>query len=80
LTFLGQNVTRKAKVVYEHTPAWPYYDLQKQAENTGWEGTKYHIEMQAVPQDYDEDGTMTLGTPQWVEMADLVSDDVLPQI
>jgi hypothetical protein len=30
-TFLGKSVTRKAKVVYEHTPEWPYSDLRKQA-------------------------------------------------
>jgi len=36
---------------------WPYYDLRKQAEFTGWESSKYHIELAAVPQEYDEDGT-----------------------
>jgi hypothetical protein len=35
LTLLGKSVTRKAKMVYEHTPEWPYYDLRKQAEFTG---------------------------------------------
>jgi hypothetical protein len=77
-TFLGKNVTRKAKVIYEHTPKWPYYDLRKQAEFTGWEGTKYHIELQAVPEEHHDDGTVTLGTPRWIEMTDFTEDDVLP--
>jgi hypothetical protein len=73
---IGQ--ARKAKVVYEHTPEWPYYDLRKQAEFTGWESSKYHIELQAVPEEHHDDRTVTFGTPRWVEMTDLVSDDVLP--
>jgi hypothetical protein len=77
-TFLGKSVTRKAKVVYEHTPEWPYYDLRKQAEFTGWDSYHYHIELQAVPEEHHDDRTITFGTPRWVEMTDLVSDDVLP--
>ena len=67
-TFLGKRVTRQAKVVYEHAPEWPYYDLRKRAEFTGWESTRYHIELQVVPEDHHQDGTVTLGTPRWVEM------------
>ena len=61
-TFLGKSVTRKAKVVYEHTPEWPYYDLRKQAVFTGWESSHYHIELAAVPEVYDSDDTVTGGT------------------
>lgn len=75
---LGKSVTRKAKVVYEHTPEWPYCDLRKQSEFTGWESTKYHIELQAVSEEHHDDGTMTFGTPCWIEMTDLTEDDVLP--
>ena len=78
ISLLGKSVTRKAKVAYEHTPEWPYYDLPKQSQFTGWESTKYHIELQAVPEEYDDDGTMTFGTPRWIEMTDLTEDDVLP--
>ena len=67
-----------AKVIYEHTPKWPYYDLRKQAEFTGWEGTQYHIELQAVPEEHHDDGTVTFGTPPWIDMTDLTEDDVLP--
>jgi hypothetical protein len=78
LTFLGQNVTRKAKLIYEHTPEWPYYDQLKQEEYTGWEGTKYHIELAAVPQEYHDDGTMTEGEPEWFHAEDITHDGVLP--
>jgi hypothetical protein len=55
-TLLGKSVTRKAKVVYEHTPEWPYYDFGKKAEFTGWEITHYHIELAAVPEVHERDG------------------------
>jgi len=77
-TFLGKSVTRMAKVIYEHTPEWPYYDLRKQAEFTGWEGTQYHIELQVVPEEHHDDGTVTLGTPHWIKLDDITEDDVLP--
>jgi len=78
MTFLGKSVTRKAKVIYEHTPGWPYYDLRKQAEFTGWEGTQYHIELQAVPEEHHDDGTVTFGTPHWITLDDITEDDALP--
>jgi hypothetical protein len=37
VAFLGQSVTRKARVVYQHTPRWEYFDLRKDALYTGWE-------------------------------------------
>lgn len=76
--FLGQKVTRKAKVTYEHTPEWEYFDVRKRAPHVGSEHTMYHLEIQAVPQEYHDEGPMTLGEPYWVEMPDLLGDDVLP--
>jgi hypothetical protein len=76
--FLGQRVTRRAKVQYEHTPEWEYFDLKKRAPYVGWQGTSYQLEIQAVPQEYHDDGTMTLGAPQWASMSDLTGDNVLP--
>ena len=29
VALLGQTVTRKARILYEHTPEWEYYDLRK---------------------------------------------------
>lgn len=78
IAFLGNTVTRKAKVVYEHTPEWSYFDLNKRAEFTGWHGTCYHIEVAAVPEQDHEDGTTTLGDLYWVHLEDITQNDVLP--
>jgi hypothetical protein len=31
-----------------------------------------------VPEEFHDDGTMTLGKPHWVEMGDVIKDDVMP--
>ena len=79
LTFLGKSVTRKAKLVYEHTPEWPYYDLRKQAKFTGWESSHYHIELAAVPEVYESDDTVTEGESDWFQTEDITRDGVVPQ-
>jgi hypothetical protein len=69
---------RKAKVVYEHTPEWEYYDLRKKEPYTGWASSSYHIEVAAVPEEQDDDGNTTAGTPYWVRMDDITRDNILP--
>ena len=54
------------------------WGLRKQAEFTGLDSYIYHIEVQAVPGEHHDDGTVTLGTPRWAEMTDLASDNHLP--
>src|SRR4029453_5097364 len=49
VAFLGQSVTRKARVVYSHTPEWEYFDLHKNAPYTGWDSSSYRVELQAEP-------------------------------
>jgi hypothetical protein len=78
VTLLGKSVTRKAKVVYEHTPGWPYYDLRKQAEFKGWDSTKYHIELAAVPEVYESDG-WTEAAPEWFKSEDITRSGVLTE-
>jgi hypothetical protein len=77
-SFLGQSVTRKAKLVYEHTPEWPYYDLQKNAEYEGWSGTSYHLQLAAQPEEYDHDDKLKDVPPEWFKLEDLIRDGVLP--
>jgi hypothetical protein len=77
--FLGQSVTRKARVVYSHTPDWEYFDLLKNAPFKGWDSSSNRIEMQAVPTEtWDGDGEPILGTPYWVSLEDITQNDVLP--
>jgi hypothetical protein len=78
VAFLGQTATRKARIVYEHTPVWEYYDVRKDALYTGWDSSSYQIEMQAEPEDQDGDGNPIPGTPCWVVVGDITQDDVLP--
>jgi hypothetical protein len=78
VALLGQTVTRKARILYEHTPEWGYYDLRKDALYTGWESSSYQIEMQAEPEDQDGDGNPLPGTPYWVVLGDITQNEVLP--
>ncbi len=78
IQMLGNRVTRKAKAEYMFTPEWEYYDLNKLAPHVGLESASYHVEVEAVPQEYHDDGTVTEGTRQWVKMKDLIEDGVLP--
>lgn len=50
LTFglLGKQVTRKARVNYEHSPAWAYFDEASGGERLGTEGYSFALEVQAV--------------------------------
>ena len=75
---LGKRVTRKAKVVYAHTPEWEYYDLRKRAPYVGWDSSSYHLEVLAIPEEFHDDGTVTEGTPHWERLGDIIADDVLP--
>jgi hypothetical protein len=69
VAFLGQTVIRKARVAYQHTPEWEYYDLHKNAPYTGWDSSSCRIEMQAVPvEDWDGEGKSIPGTPYWVSL------------
>jgi hypothetical protein len=79
VAFLGQSVTRKARVAYHHTPEWEYFDLQKNAPYTGWGSSSYQVEVQAEPiEDWDGDGKPIPGEPYWVPLNDIIEEDVLP--
>ena len=74
---LGKSVTRKAKLVYEHTPEWPYFDLRKQAEFTGWESSSFHLELAAVPEVCENDGTEAAA--EWFETHEIARNGVLSE-
>jgi hypothetical protein len=79
ITLLGKSVTRKARVIYEHTPEWPYFDLRKQAEFTGSESFSYHVELAAVPEVSEPGGTWTEAAPEWFQADDITRNGVLPE-
>jgi hypothetical protein len=78
LELLGRKVTRKAKIAYTHTPEWEYWDRLKQAPYTGWASSSWQIELQAVPQEQDEDGNWVDLEPYWMQLEELTRDDIIP--
>lgn len=79
IAFLGKSVTRKAKIVYSHTPEWEYYDPQKKAPFTGWPGSSYRIEMTAVPEEWhDDDDNPVEGSSYWMRMKEITHIDLMP--
>ena len=78
IAFLERSITRRAKVGFEHTPEWEYFDLRKQTPYVGREGTGYHIELRAVPEEYDGDDNPIEGKPYWVQIDDITKDDIVP--
>ena len=78
LDLLGRKVTRKAKIVYTHTPEWEYWDLLKQAPYTGWASSSWQIELHAVPQEQDEEGNFVDLEPYWMKLEELTRDDIVP--
>jgi len=77
LEVLGQRITRRVRAVFRHTPGWEYYDLNNQALFVGAESTAYSLELQAVPEEFHEDGTWTEGKPEWMATEDLIKGGVL---
>jgi hypothetical protein len=75
---LGQRIARRARAVFRHTPGWEYYDLNKKAPFIGAESTAYGLELQAVPEEFHEDGSWTEGKGEWIETEDFIKDGVLP--
>ena len=78
LDLLGRKVTRKAKIIYTHTPEWEYWDRLKQAPCTGWASSSCQIELHAVPQEQDEDGNWADLEPYWMKLEELTRDDIIP--
>jgi hypothetical protein len=63
LSMFGKTVTRRAKVVYQH---W----LKE-------ERTIYHIEVEGVVEDYEDDDGPPVIETQWVFMSDMAHDGIL---
>lgn len=41
----GQRIERDARIAFECSPNWTYYDLKKKALFTGWGSTSYTVEV-----------------------------------
>lgn len=56
-----------------------HWDTRKRAPFKGWAGSAYHIEVAAVPEEYDDDDNTIEGTPYWIRLEDITQNDVLPR-
>lgn len=45
LVLLGHLIKRKARLIYQHTPDWAYFDLVQKRVMFGWEQTKMRFEV-----------------------------------
>jgi hypothetical protein len=80
LEMFGQRITRRAKILYEHTPFWEFFDLKQNAPLVvAYPRTSLQIEILAIPQEFHEDGTVTEGEPHWVAPREMLEDGVLPE-
>jgi hypothetical protein len=77
--WLGKQITRRAKVDYEHTPEGEFYDLQKKELVVSIvDQCMYSLHLQTVPEEFHDDGPITHGKPHWVKMEDITRNDVVP--
>ena len=72
ITVLDKTSVRKARVEYEYTPEWEYFDLKKQSLYVGWAFSSMRLLMLTAPEDgvAERDGS-TDEKPEWVQMGDL---------
>jgi hypothetical protein len=82
----GKKISRKARIVWEYTPAWEYFDPRLQRVHEGWPGDCMHVEVFSglerevwVP---GPDGELHPRdkSPQWrqFDLTDLFEDGVAP--
>jgi hypothetical protein len=77
------EVKRRARLVWESTPEWQYFDLHKMSVTKGWPGQGYHMEILALPDgsgwEPDADGKyIRVDQPYWTRV-NLFDDGILPQ-
>jgi hypothetical protein len=82
IELLGKSVTRKARVIWQYTPEWEYYDLNRHCLMRGFPGDQMHAEILKVSTrqhwDTGEDGVSRKrkSLPTW-EPISLLNEGVL---
>jgi hypothetical protein len=81
LGMLGKKVSRKARMIWECTPDWKYFDLKQQRIIKGWPHDTMHMEVLAVLEGEfwkpGPDGNLReCESPVWTKV-DLLDDGVL---
>jgi hypothetical protein len=63
---------RKARLKYDYTPEWEYFDLKKQPLYVGWAMSTMELSMLTSPEEgLAERNGSTDEKPEWVQMGDL---------
>jgi hypothetical protein len=81
---LGTTCVRKARLTWQRTPDWPYYDLYKRAVVTMPAGGSMGLEIWAVPDEIAWRPTSagswkkSKGEPAWVRAHALLDEGILP--
>jgi hypothetical protein len=81
---LGVKCVRKARVTWERTPHWPYYDLHKRSVVTMPAGGGMGLEIWAIPDEIAWRPTpkgswkKSKGEPAWVKVNALLDEGILP--
>jgi len=78
----GINTPRRARVVWEYTPEWPYYPPKGRMRIDGQEDCAFTVEVETVTQEDGEGGPLTLYDWQPLVLwgVGLVGEDVVDRI
>jgi len=85
IEMFGHSFTVKAKAVYEYTPEWEYFDLNKKRLMEAWAMSRVYIKIQAEPEVYalpvSKKGHRykKIKKKVWLHSKDLMSEGVIPQ-
>jgi hypothetical protein len=80
LTFemCDQRFTRRARIVYAHTPDWPFLDPKTHTEREKLLASTYHIELLVPPEDNPDNRLIGGRESHWIHVEALMPDGVLP--
>lgn len=78
LDMLGRSGIREAKIKYECTPEWPYWNKLTGRETNKREQARFSLWLLAVPDPRQEFDHPEDAEPVWVQVRELIEDGILP--
>jgi hypothetical protein len=74
----GEKFTRLAKIVYAHTPDWPFFDPKSNSERKEVLASSYHIELFVPPEESADNKLTSDRESHWMHFEALMPDGVMP--
>jgi hypothetical protein len=74
----GERFTHRAKIVYAHTPSWPFYDIETRGERKETLASTYHIELWVPPEEPPDNKMTSDRGSHWMHCEALMPDGVMP--